>query len=308
LNTQSSTLPQSFEQQTVTPATFSAARRMYWSVRRELWESRSIYLAPLAVAAAFLFGFLISTIRLPARMRALSALDPTHRHDAIATPYDAIAGVMMLTAMVVGAFYCLDALQGERHDRSILFWKSMPVSDLVTVLSKASIPFLVLPLLTFAITVALQWLMLLISTAVLWATGLNPATLWRELLLPQVSVLVLYHLITVHVLWHAPIYSWLLLVSAWARRAAFLWAALPLLAVGLIEKGVFNTSHLAAILMYRLSGGAEAMTMPDTFPTNPMTHLTPGAFLSSPGLWTGLLFSALCLAPAIRLRRYRMPV
>ena len=58
----------------------------------------------------------------------------------------------MGTAFIVGIFYSLDALHGERRDRSILFWKSMPVSDLTTVLSKASIPLVVLPLLSFAIS------------------------------------------------------------------------------------------------------------------------------------------------------------
>ena len=70
----------------------------------------------------------------------------------------------MLTGIVVSVFYCLDALHGERRDRSILFWKSLPVSDLTTVLAKASIPLVILPLLTFAITVAMQWIMLLISS------------------------------------------------------------------------------------------------------------------------------------------------
>ena len=51
----------------------------------------------------------------------------------------------MFTTFIVGVFYCLDALHGERRDRSILFWKSLPVSDLTTVLSKASIPLVVLP-------------------------------------------------------------------------------------------------------------------------------------------------------------------
>ena len=48
------------------------------------------------------------------------------------------------------------------------------------------------------------------------------------------SVLLLYHLIAVHALWWAPLWGWLLLVSAWARRAAFLWAVLPLLAIGMV--------------------------------------------------------------------------
>jgi ABC-2 type transport system permease protein len=309
MNTQSNTLPESFEAQTVAPAASTAVRSMYWSIRRELWESRSIYIAPLAAAVVFLLGFLITMIHLPQKMRALSALDPAHQREAIAMPYDMAASLLMLTAMIVGMFYCLGALQGERRDRSILFWKSLPVSDLTTVLSKASIPFVVLPLLTFAITVATQWIMLLLSTVVLWANGLNAATLWTRLSFFQMSLWLLYHLVTVHALWQAPIYGWLLLISAWTRRAAFLWAALPLLAIGAVERLVFNTRHFAAVLENRFTGGgAEALTMPGTFPMNPMTHLTPGTYLSSSGLWIGLVFTALCLAAAVRLRRYRGPI
>jgi ABC-2 type transport system permease protein len=307
MNTQSSTLPESFKAQTVAPAA-TGVRSMYWSIRRELWESRSIYIAPLAAAVVFLLSFMISMIYLPQKMRALSALDPAHQREAIAMPYDMAAGLLMLTAMIVGMFYCLGAFQGERRDRSILFWKSLPVSDLTTVLSKASIPFIVLPLLTFAITVATQWIMLLLSTAVLWANDLNAATLWTRLSFFQMSLNLLYHLVTVHALWHAPIYGWLLLVSAWARRAAFLWAVLPLLAIGAVETLLFNTRHFAGMLENRFSGGgAEALTMPGTFPMNPMTHLTPGTYLSSSGLWIGLVFTAACLAAAVRLRRYRGP-
>jgi ABC-2 type transport system permease protein len=306
MNTQSNALPESFKAQTAAPATLTAVRSIYWSIRRELWESRSIYIAPLAAAVVFLLGFLISIVRLPQKMRTLSALDPAHQREAIAMPYDMAAGLLMLTAMIVGMFYCLGALQGERRDRSILFWKSLPVSDLTTVLSKASVPFVILPLLTFAITVATQWIMLLLSTAALWAKGLSPATLWTRLSFFQMSLLLLYHLVTVHVLWQAPFYGWLLLVSAWARRAAFLWAALPLLAIGAVESLVFNSRHLAAVLENRLTGGgAEALTMPGTFPMNPMTHLTPGTYLSSSGLWIGLAFTAVCLAAAVRLRRHR---
>ena len=156
----------------VAPADISATRRLYWSVRRELWENRSIYLAPLAVAAVVLFGFFISLVRLPDRMRAAAGARP----DASSTrpieqPYVIAALMLMAIELLVAVFYCLDALYGERRDRSILFWKSLPVSDLTTVLSKASIPLLVLPLVTFAITVATQLIMLLASSAVLAAAA-----------------------------------------------------------------------------------------------------------------------------------------
>jgi ABC-2 type transport system permease protein len=310
MNTRSDVMRESsLESPAIAPDTIPAAQRIYWSVRRELWESRSLYIAPLAVAALLLLGVLISTIHLPATMRALSGRDPAHQRAAIATHYDMVAGLMMLTAMIVGAFYCLEALHSERRDRSILFWKSLPVSDLTTVLSKASVAILGLPLLTFALTFATQLMMLLLSSAVLRANGLNVAALWAQLSFFQMSAGLLYHLVTIHALWHAPLYSWLLMVSAWARRMAFLWATLPLIAIGFLEKIAFNTSHFANLLEYRLSGGGvEAITLPGRFPMDPMTHFTPGAFLSSPGLWGGLVFAAVCLAIAVRLRRYRGPL
>jgi ABC-2 type transport system permease protein len=309
MNTQSSNMPasnisDSFDAHSAAPAALSPTRPMYWSVRRELWENRSIYIAPLAAAAVFLVGFLISMVHLPQSVH-LSILDPAHQRAAIVTPYDMLAGLLMFTWMIVGAFYCLGALHGERRDRSILFWKSLPVSDLTTVLAKASIPFVVLPVLTFVITVVTQCIMLLLSTAVLSASGGNVAALWTQLSFPRMSLMLLYHLVTVHTLWYAPFYGWLLLVSAWARRAPFLWAALPPLAIGFGEKIAFNTSHFGTFLLHRLGGGTEAMTAPGTMPMDPTTHLTPGPYLASPGLWLGLVFTALCLVAAVRLRRYR---
>jgi ABC-2 type transport system permease protein len=308
MNTQSNAIPDSFDSPGVTPAAMSPTRPMYWSVRRELWENRSIYLAPAVVAGVTLFGFLISTIGLPAKMRAALALDPLKQHAAIVSHYHFAAAMIMLTALIVAIFYCLDALYGERRDRSILFWKSLPVSDLTTVLAKASVPLVILPLLAFAITVAVQLIMLLVSSAVLAGSGLSVTTLWTQLALFQMSLMLLYHLVTVHVLWHAPIYSWLLLVSAWARRVPFLWAILPPLAIVILEKIAFNTSHFAAMLEYRLRGGAEAMGFPGRFPIDPGMQLTPGKFLSSPGLWIGLIIAAAFLAAAARLRRYRGPI
>ncbi len=309
MNTQSNAMPEShLESQVVAPAEISGTRRLYWSLRRELWEYRSIYVAPLAVAALILFGFLISTIHLREKMRTAATLSPMQQHQLIAQPYDFAALLIMFTTLVVAVFYCLDALHGERRDRSILFWKSLPVSDLNAVLAKASIPLVVLPLVTFSITVVTQLIMLLLSTMVLLGDGPGVAMLWAQLPLFQISLLLLYHLFTVHSLWYAPFFGWLLLVSGWARRAPFLWAGLPLLAIGIVEKIAFNTSHFAAMLEYRLGGSAEAVIAPGTVPMNPMTHVTPGHFLSNPGLWLGLAIFAAFLAAAVRLRRYQGPI
>jgi ABC-2 type transport system permease protein len=305
MNTQSDAIPESpIESQGIVPATLSATRPMYWSVRRELWENRSIYIAPLAVAGVLLFGFLIATIG-----RAVATGDPTRRAGVLAEHNGFAEGLIMATTMIVAIFYSLEALHGERRDRSILFWKSLPVSDLTIVLSKASVPIVILPLLTFAIIVVIQTIMAGLSTVVALGSHLNVPTPWSQMALFQMSVMLLYHLVTVHAIWHAPIYAYLLLVSAWARRAAFLWAFLPLLAIGVVEKIAFNTTHFAHMLGNRLSG-PEAFDIKamESATTHASMMLDPGKFLSAPGLWIGLGFTALFLFAAARLRRYRGPI
>lgn len=310
MTTPSNAVPESpLESQVIAPAVIPATRRMYWSVRRELWESRSIYIAPLAVAAVFLFGFLIRMIYLPAEMRAALTLNPVQQHDLIEQPYTFAAVLIMGTAFIVGIFYSLDALYGERRDRSILFWKSLPVSDLTTVLSKVSIPLIILPLLSFAIAVVTQFVMLLLSSAVLLGSGLSVGTLWARVSFFHMSLMLLYHILTVHGLWYAPIYGWLLLVSAWAPRAPFMWAFLPPFVIWGVEKIALKTSYFLAMLQYRLTGPQPSTTTaPGGTLMDMLSALTPAQFFSTPGLWIGLAIAAAFLAAAARLRRYREPI
>src|SRR6266481_1879783 len=284
----------------------TSPRPFYWSVWRELWENRSIYVAPVLVAIVVLFGFLVSTIGLPERRRAVLLLDPAKARAAIEAPYNVAAIMLIFTAFIVGVFYCLDALHGERRDRSILFWKSLPVSDRTTLLSKATIPLVALPLVTFAIIVATRLVMLLWTSVLLITHGMSPGSTWTNFNLFQQSFILLYGLIAI-ALWHAPIYGWALLISGWARRATFLWAVVPFLAIGFFEKITFGTSHFGSMLKHRVMGFA-----PKAFAFNMHSidspQLTPVRYLSTPGLWLGLIFAAAFVAAAVRLRRYRGPL
>src|SRR5207253_6884880 len=150
------------------------------------------------------------------------------------------------TGFIVGVFYCLDALNAERRDRSIFFWKSMPVSDTTTVLAKAFVPFAILPAVGFVVALATQVLMLLASSPVL-------PIQWDELHLGTMTCVMAYGLF-VHALWFAPLYGYLLLVSAWARRAAILWAVLPIFAIIIAEQIALGTAWFASAMRYRLTG------------------------------------------------------
>ena len=289
---------------------FSPTRPFFWSLLRELWENRSIYIAPLIVAVVVFLGFVISAIGLPERRRAVLLLDPAKARAVITEPYDGAAMLLIFTAFIIGVFYCLDALHGERRDRSILFWKSLPVSDLTTVLSKATIPLVVLPLVSFASIVITQLLMALWTSVLLIFDGMSPGSTWTHFHPFTQSLVLLYGLVAL-ALWHAPIYGWLLLVSGWARRATFLWAVLPWLVLLAVEKIAFDTAYVGRLLGSRLLGFAPNAFdfQGDVKPTiESLAQLAPGRYLSTPGLWIGLVFAGIFLAAAARLRRYRGPI
>lgn len=310
MSSPSNAVPESgLEAQVAASVAIPLGRQLDWSVRRELWENRSIYLAPAAVAAFTLLGFLISVGRLPSRMREAIALDPMQQREIIERPLDFAALLIMGAALLVAIFYCLDALHGERRDRSILFWKSLPVSDLTTVLAKASIPLLVLPVVTFAVTMIAQGIMLLVSRAVLAGSGVNAEAAWRHISFWHMSAMLLYHLVAIHGFLYAPFYGWMLLASAWARRLPILWAALPPIALGVFEKIAFNTSYFGGWFAERLGGGSDgAAPAAGSMSMDALTQPMPGQLLTSPDLWVGLVLTAGFLAIAVRLRRERGPI
>jgi ABC-2 type transport system permease protein len=311
MNTQSSTIPEALGGHAVAATDISPAMAFYWSVRRELWENRWIYLVPLGVAGLFLMGFFLSTAHLA--MRNFAALYSLHRPATYSTPlepavasvggpYDLAADLMMALAILTGIFYSAEALHGERSDRSILFWKSMPVSDTTTVLAKASIPIILVPLFVCGVAFVMWWIMLLESSLVLLAHGMSPALLWAQLPLFQMWGLLIYHIVTAHAIWPAPVYCWLLLVGGWARRAVLLWAALPILVIGVLEKLMFNSWSFVHLVGRRLIGDAPSMATASSIAT---TQITGVRFLTSPGLWIGFVMCAVFLIAAIRLRRSR---
>ncbi|MEA2756470.1 MAG: type transport system permease protein [Aliidongia sp.] len=309
MTTPTGVLPRSqSDQSAIPPTTLRATRPFYWSVRREIWENRSIYVAPLAAAAVVLIGVLIGAKQQP-YSEHLAAVDKVGQTVVLGKMLEVAAIVILVTGLIAAAFYCLGALHGERRDRTILFWKSLPVSDLTTVLAKAAIPLLVMPLVLFVIVLATQLLMLGLATIVLLLNGLSAAGPWTQLPLFQMPVVLLYTL-AAFVLWYAPIWGWLLFVSGWARRATFLWAVLPPLAFCVIEAIAFHTSRLADLLKYRFVGVIAEAFHRAARPEDVigLAQLDPAKFVSSPALWIGLAIGAALCTAAVWLRRYRVPI
>jgi ABC-2 type transport system permease protein len=240
-------------------------------------------------------------------LRGLAKWDAAKQLRLVLTPFGLAASVILASGWIVAIFYCLDALHGERRDRSILFWKSMPVSDRATVASKAAIPFAVIPLVAVGVALATQLVLLAIASGVLAAKGLDAAIPWTHVPWGTTWIGMIYGM-AAHTLWFAPIFAWLLLVSGWARRSPFLWAFLPAFGAAALERIAFGSTHVADFLKYRVVGGMQAFSA-DTAkePIVSLSQLDPARFLSIPGLWLGLAFAFACLAIAVRLRRRRDP-
>ena len=351
----------------VTPATpaperapLSRTRPLFWSVRRELWENRAIFVAPVVVAAVMLLGFAVSmfsgaqghTVHRTVTDQVASSVSHNVEHNAatpapgvstttsITTtspegvkvvtdadispaqkaflqqlPYAFAAAAMVVTLFLVAVFYCLGALHNERRDRSILFWKSLPVPDITTVASKALVPLVIMPPIAFAAALATQLIMAVMHLAALAAHAKSSEVVW-SLPLTHLSLVLAYGLVAM-AFWWAPLYAWLLLVGGWARRAPFLWAVLPPLLLALAETIAFHTKHVSDLIGDRLTGGfGAAFVVPSkaTFkalsntPNGWLPVPDPAKFVSTPGLWIGLVVAGALLAAAVWSRRYRDPV
>jgi ABC-2 type transport system permease protein len=281
-------------------------RPFYWSLRRELWENRSLYLAPLIVAGLVLFGFFIGAVRIPHHVQ----LDHTPSNQAAisAIPYAFASIIILAIGVIVGAFYLLGALHNEKRDRSILFWKSMPVSDVTTVASKAATVHLVMPAFLFAIILATQILMLAIDFVVLIPAGGQFAGLWANWPVLRMAVVLAWALVSMSI-WYVPLTGWLLMVSAWSKRAPFLWAVLPPLGLMLVEFFSFGSGHVGRLISRRISGGFDT-AFSNVGPHASMVDIDQidlAGFFSSFEVWGGLIVGLAFAAVAVWLRRTRDP-
>jgi len=281
-------------------------------VRREFWEHRSLWLAPLVVTALLALVAVVGRIRLDVDDAA--DVNSAGQRVAIFTIIQFVLAMpLYLVAMVVVAFYLLDCLYAERRDRSILFWKSLPVSDELTVSAKILVALVVVPLGVFALALVAHLLFTAILRVRLLTGGLPPVFTWNTYEWLRTEIVML--LITVAaVLWWAPLAAYLLLVSGAARRSPMLWATLPLVLAPVLEWVAFGTRHLLDFINYRINGIWWVLGVHNTHIVGKHEHHPVGTalevlnfrgFLTSIDLWLGLVVAAALVYAAIRIRRYR---
>lgn len=298
-------------------------RPFYWSVMRELWENRSLVIAPLVVGSFALFVLIAGALNTSYEVAQLAAVAPQMQGQVATVGYGIIAWAISMVMHITVFFYLLDALQGERKDRSVLFWKSMPVSDTTTVLSKVFTALIVSGAIVFVVAIATQLAVMLVASVILMVGGASPVAIWGHAQLGQMTVAIIYWQLAI-ALWYAPVAAWLLFVSAWAKRVTILWALLTPIALVVFERVVFRTRYVQDVINARMDDpvlGRFLRSVTDgrvTIGDKTITHqglsvrvmdgIDPVAFLTNPWLWVGLVVAAAFIAAAIWMRRYREPL
>ncbi len=307
-------------------------------IRRETWEHKALYRAPLITAVVLVALALLALFKGAAEghfgaagrfFEYLKGINVSP--DMIAQQYlqiispismAAIFGIIFTVGTIVAVFYLLDSLYAERKNRSILFWKSLPISDTETVLSKLVTATVLVPIVALVSVMACWIVMQVIAAIVIGLLGGNGwAVLWQPGVLFD-GIFVGIKFSAVLLLWYLPIAGWLLLVSVWARRSVFIWAVLPPFVVVFVEHWLFDSEYFAILLGSRIVGfkfmfrdsdliniagstsgsesGAE-ITVSEAM--NQMVSFTN--LLTEPGLYGGILVAAGFITGAIFLRRYR---
>jgi ABC-2 type transport system permease protein len=301
-------------------------------VRREIWEHRSLWIVPLALAGVILviaaFGGVhfgdgnnnfsfgsrdhLENLSPSEREHLLAKMNPGEgtRQMILAGVYSMLTVVQLIALGVVVFFYLLDALLAERRDRSILFWKSMPISDGQVVASKALTALAVAPAFVFVVSAVL---LLVFAGVVSLRLGELPFNPWSASVWLQVQAVML-GFIPMVVLWYLPLAGYLMVVSVWVRKNAFLWAVLPPIGLLLIEGMITHTDYVAEFLGERFAGFIEVMN-PGT-----LRHLDNvensdlalsasyklmGQVFADPEIWIGTAAGLALIYLAVRIRRFR---
>ncbi len=293
-------------------------------VRRELWEHRSIFVTPAAVA--LVMALLVLTAYVAASgfgevvdigIITAQNVGETERRAALMLFLIGNTVIFIIAAGILTIFYCLDSLYAERKNKSILFWRSLPITDAETVVSKLLTAIVAIPLVTFAAVVVAHLVNLLLSSIFVSIEGGSPGHLiWGAVPLFDVWLSVLIILIATP-LWLSPFVGWFLFVSAWTKRSPLLTAFLPILILPMIEYFILRTHYIGTAIETRTSGlplfGDFDVSVFDDDSLRQMTadsvsllaHIDLIKFVTSPGLWVGLVVCGLFSTAAIYVRRYR---
>ena len=180
-------------------------------------------------------GFMLSNLR---------HMSEAEREHNLFKVYHALSVPFFIVLIVVVLFYLLGTLYEDRKDRSILFWKSMPVSDVATVSMKLFTALVAVPGVYLVCAAIVQVMLLLMAS--LAALG-HDVEIFQMLWVPSNLIGrwftdIAYLLL--QAIWSLPMYGWMLLVSAFAKSVPLVWFLGIPIAISIIEGIVFSSGRI----------------------------------------------------------------
>ncbi len=312
-------------------------------LRRELWEHTSLKGIPIMLLAFVLlanlaFIFLLSstagTVSIGDGNGVLSSSSYIDFFTQLSSGQQTaiINSALITTGMIINSvllivmfFYLLDSLYGERKDRTILFWKSLPVSNKQTVLSKLTIAIIIIPVIIFLTTVLANLITLLLQSLLLYRNQYSASILWQQTDVTGLSMFSIFLLIQ-QTIWYFPVMGWLLFCSVWCRKPPIIVAVLIPTILVFIDSSFMLGTGISEILLERLPLGIMSMQLGNesslmAYNYSLSEQQLPGfnmsagisipsigeilSFLANIKVWSGLLIGAFFTGMAISLRRWR---
>lgn len=238
----------------------------------------------------------------PQRGKRAGRKEHDHEIDSLNPVLMGVNNLFLFIMFLVSVNYLLGCLYSDRKDRSILFWKSMPVSEWREVLCKLAVASLIVPVVFLAASLATQMLTMVLSMLLVWRMGGAPVDLvlgniqFGALFLNQIGGSVVW------ALWTVPAYAWFMLASAAAKRSPFLLAVAIPIGLALVEEFIVG-SHLVLTAI-----GNHLPHLVDADDAQSLGLYVFGpvwAELDYLGMLLGWGFAAAALSGAVWLRRYR---
>ncbi len=216
-----------------------------------------------------------------------------------------VAGPFYLVYFLIAFFALLGALYDDRKDRTVLFWKSVPVTDSETVLSKLITTAWLAPAVTIVMIIATQLFFLIVVTFLtINSEHLGTWELWSNsgVFLGFFELIIAY---AVQGLWALPVYGWLLFVSSAVTKLPFVWAVLTPFVPVLLERVVFGTSVLGMGIVNHLQFKAlpSPVRMEDGEQIPPVELSDIIGLFATTDMWIGLLVGAAFIFGAVYFRR-----
>lgn len=194
------------------------------------------------------------------KLSELSYLPKSKQKRVVQKSLIGVATLMFFVMWGVIFFYLLSCLYEDRKDRSILFWKSMPVSDAMTLASKLVTAIWVIPAITIACIIILNLVMLLAATLLVIGEGID---IWQTFWVPA-DLFSLWFTFIVKMIylsfWTLPFFGWLILVSASAKSNPLAWALGIPIAIVFLEKVSFTGNTIAVWFSHHLLNMKYMMT------------------------------------------------